>query len=293
LGRDGAGEVVAIGEEVEKFKVGDEVAGVFGSNGAYAEYVLCTESELCIKPPDLPMEVAAAIPLTSETVYQMFQFDEDCKKSFEENKRDDLPNKRILIAGASGGTGSLAVLLAKHFFGARVYAICGTDNVDYVKNLGADHVIDYKKEKLQDAIPDIEKKNYSAGEEGPFIDLTLDCVGGMEHDAFEVMGPNGTFVTIAPPSVVEEKGLTLGSMIMMIGGVSLNKLKNLTGLGPKYYPYLMHSDGNQLQQICSWLVQQKLVDKIEISSKYPLKDVAKAHKESETEKTRGKILIEI
>jgi alcohol dehydrogenase len=291
LGRDASGVVVAAGDEVKDFKIGDEVLGVFTSNGGYAQYVQCPENDLALKPKDLPWDIAGAIGLVTLTIYQMFAHDKDFNKALEKNQTGLLPNKCVLIVGASGGTGSFAVLLAKHYFGSRVYAVCGTDNVDYVKDLGADHVIDYKKQKFKDEIPELEKLHGNT--ESPFIDITLDCAGGAEEDAFEIMDPTGTFVTIAPPKKVEENGLTLGSVLMLFGGVTLNKLKNLTGLGPKYYAFLMHSDGKQLAQMSNWLVEKKLYDKIEISKKFALSDLDAAHRESEKGRSRGKILIDI
>jgi len=287
LGRDGSGVVVQVGENVKNFKEGDEVLGVFSGNGGYAQYVSTPSEDLCIKPKNLPWEVAAAMPLVSETTCQMFLTSKIFAEAFEKKRTGLLPEKRVLIVGASGGTGSLAVLLAKHYFGSYVYAVCGTTNIDYVKSLGADQVIDYKKENFADAIPTLESEQ--GRPDGPYIDLVLDCAGGADSDAFTLMDRTGTFATIAPA----KSEVSFMSVASMVGGFLSSKFKQYTGYGPTYNFVMVKSVGKQLDTLSNWLLDKDLADKINIDKMFQLSDTQVAHKTSEKGKTRGKILLQI
>ncbi|HZR04217.1 MAG TPA: NAD(P)-dependent alcohol dehydrogenase [Candidatus Udaeobacter sp.] len=131
LGRDVAGQVEAVGKNVTQFKPGDEVFGT--CRGALAEYACASERALVMKPPSVPFEQAASVPLAGLTALQ----------GLREGKIQ--PGQKVLINGATGGVGTFAVQIAKSF-GAEVTAVCSTRNVDLVRSIGADHVIDYTKE---------------------------------------------------------------------------------------------------------------------------------------------------
>jgi NADPH:quinone reductase-like Zn-dependent oxidoreductase len=132
LGCDIAGRVEAVGKNVERFRVGDEVFGVtgFGGNG-FAEYVCAMEGKLGPKPANLSFEEGAAVPIAAMTALQGLR-----------DKGRIQPGHKVLIEGASGGVGTFAVQIAKAF-GAEVTAVCSTRNVDIARSIGADHVIDY------------------------------------------------------------------------------------------------------------------------------------------------------
>jgi NADPH:quinone reductase-like Zn-dependent oxidoreductase len=132
VGADVAGRVEAVGKGVTEFQPGDEVFGTSGSS--WAEYTLARADRLVLKPANVSFEEAAAVPVAALTALQALR-----------DKGRVQPGQKVLINGASGGVGTFAVQLAKHF-GAEVTGVCSTRNVDLVRSLGADHVVDYTQE---------------------------------------------------------------------------------------------------------------------------------------------------
>ena len=132
LGSDVAGTVEAVGENVRQFRPGDQVFGC--AHGAFAEYVLARESYVALKPANRSFEQAAALPVGALTALQGLRDTGGIK-----------PGQKVLIQGASGAVGMFAVQLAK-FFAAEVTAVCSTRNLEMVRSLGADHLIDYTRE---------------------------------------------------------------------------------------------------------------------------------------------------
>jgi len=170
LGVDFAGTVEAVGNKVTRFKPGDEVFG--GKFGAFAEYVAVREERaITLKPAILSFEQAAAIPIAGITALQALR-----------DKGRLQPGQKVLINGASGGVGTFAVQLAKSF-GAEVTGVCSTRNVDLVRSLGADHVIDYTRDDV------------TRGSER--FDLIIDNVGTHSLLANKrILNPKGIYVMI-------------------------------------------------------------------------------------------------
>src|ERR687885_1834450 len=136
-GLDVAGTVEAVGREVAGLEIGDQVFGT--AKGAFAEYAAARVGSVALKPPELPFEQAAGIAVSGTVALQ----------AVRDHARVQ-PGQHVLVIGASGGVGSFVVQIAKAY-GAEVTGVCSTAKVDFVRALGADHVIDYAREGLADA----------------------------------------------------------------------------------------------------------------------------------------------
>jgi NADPH:quinone reductase-like Zn-dependent oxidoreductase len=173
LGVDYAGTVEAVGKNVTQFRSGDDVFG--GRNGAFAEY-LCAREERAVvpKPANVTFEQAAAVPIAAITALQGLR-----------DKGRLEPGQKVLINGASGGVGTFAVQIAKAL-GADVTGVCSTRNVELVRSLGADHVIDYTRE-------DFTRSNQR-------YDLMLDIAGSRSwSECRRVLNPQATLVVVGAP----------------------------------------------------------------------------------------------
>jgi NADPH:quinone reductase-like Zn-dependent oxidoreductase len=192
LGVDYSGTVVAVGKDVTRFQTGDEVYG--GRNGAFAEYLTAREDRAIVrKPSNVSFEQAASVPIAALTALQSLRDHGQLKAG-----------QKVLINGASGGVGTFAVQIAKSM-GAEVTGVCSTRNVDLVRSLGADHVIDYTQE------------NFTEGAER--YDLILDMVGNHSLLALgDVMQPDGKLVIVGGSS----EGNFLGAMTRPINAFLLS-----------------------------------------------------------------------
>ncbi len=258
LGVDYAGTVEAVGKNVTQFKPGDEVLG--GKSGAFAEYV-CARADraIVLKPANITFEQAASVPIAAITALQGLR-----------DKGKIQPGQKVLINGASGGVGTFAVQIAKSF-GADVTGVCSTRNLDMVRSLGADHVIDYTKEDFT--------KN------GQRYDLILDNVGTQPLSGFRrALQPKGICVMIGGggpndggligPLGRPVKALLLSPFISQKMGMlvaELNK-KDLTILGD--------------------LMQSGKVTPV-IDRTYPLSKIAEAIRYLEQGHARGKVVITV
>ena len=249
LGCEVAGTVEAVGSRgssrtgVSDFVAGDEVYGYLSAHsGGYAEYVAAPASEFVRKPKHINFDTAASVPVAALTAWQGI-FDHGELAS----------GQRILITGASGAVGSMAVQLAKNK-GAYVIGTGSGRNEEFVRKLGADEFIDYKKAKFEDKVSG--------------VDVVFDTVGGdTQQRAFQTLKRGGVLVsTVSPPSAEKSKefGVTVAMVVMMAKGDQLAKINRLFESG-------------------------KL--KVRVATVLPLTEVKKAHQLSSSGHADGKIIL--
>jgi NADPH:quinone reductase-like Zn-dependent oxidoreductase len=258
LGVDFAGTVEAVGKNVTQFKPGDEVFG--GKGGAFAEYV-CPRADraVALKPANITFEQAASVSIAGITALQGLR-----------DKGKVQPGQTVLINGASGGVGTFAVQIAKSF-GADVTGVCSTRNLDMVRSIGADHVIDYTKE-------DFTKS-------GQRYDVILDNVGTQPLlGSTRVLKPKGIYVLIGGggPS---DQGL-IGPLANPIKAMLLK-------------PFVSQQMGMMLAElnhkdlaILGDLMQSGKVTPV-IDRTYPLSQIAEAIRYLEQGHARGKVVINL
>src|SRR5229473_3262209 len=254
LGVDVAGQVEAVGGNITQFKPGDEV---FGScRGAFAEYACTSESALVAKPNNVTFEQAASAPVAAFTALQGLR-----------DKGQIRPGQKVLINGAAGGVGTLAVQIAKSF-GADVTGVCSTRNVDMVRSLGADHVIDYTHEDFTKS-----EQRY---------DLIIDNVGNRSlSECRGILTPKGRYVMVGGPSSgwIDPLPRALGALVMsrfvsqdMVMFIAQLNQRDLTILGD--------------------LMQAGKVKPV-IDRQYKLSEVPKAIGYLEEGHARGKVIVAV
>jgi len=251
LGHDFAGTVEATGDQVDTFQPGDAVYGM--TNGwkgrTYAEFVAVRPAETALKPPALGFEAAAATPLAAQTALQALR---------------DLgrvsAGQGVLINGASGGVGTFAVQIAA-ILGAHVTAVCSGRNAELVRRLGAQTVVDYNRENLEQ-LP------------AP-VDVFFDVFGNRRFpDVRKMITPTGAFISTVPGRPILQWAL----------------LSRLSG-GPRAHLVIVKSRAADLQTIAAWIEAGRLspvVDRI-----LPLDAVRQAHAYIETKRARGKVVLQV
>ncbi len=251
LGTDVAGRVEAVGNNVTQFKPGDEVFGACG--GSFAEYAIVRENRLALKPANTSFEAAAAVPVAAITALQGLR-----------DKGKIQSGQKVLVNGASGGVGTFAVQIAKSY-GTEVIGVCSTRNLDMVRSIGADHVIDYTQEDFT--------KN------GQRYDLIYDAVGNRSvSDYRRALNPGGTCV-IAGFSTLPRlfEHVVLGPLSSKIG----KKKVGLMGIAK-----INQKDLVFLKEL---LEARKVVPVID--RRYPLSETAEAIRYLEEGHARGKVVI--
>ena len=253
LDADFAGTVEAIGKNVKQFKLGDEVFGA--ASGAFGEYVAVRESRaVVLKPANVTFEQGATVPIAAITALQALR-----------DKGKVEAGQKVLINGASGGVGTFAVQIAKSF-GAEVTGVCSTRNLEMVKSIGADHVIDYKKEDYTKS-----DKEY---------DLIIDMVGN--HGLLanrKALSPSGKIVIVGGP-----KGNWIGPLMGLI------KAPLLSMILKQEFINLLASLSQEDLALMGELIDTGKVTPV-IDRRYQLNDVPAAIRYSEEGHARGKIVI--
>lgn len=254
LGFDVSGVVEAVGDKVKSFKKGDEVfylPRIIGWQGSYAEYHLVEEEIVAEKPSKLSHLEAAAIPLVGSTAWDALV--ERCKIKSGET---------ILIHAGAGGVGSFAIQLAKAY-DLKVFTTCGKYNVNFVKNLGADEVIDYRTENFKEVIL---KKTGGIG-----VDVVFDTVGSeIFTQSLNVLKPYGRITSIVRSTANYDLAFT----------------KNID-----IYPVFVQSARYKLDVI-KRLIEEKKIRPV-VDSVMPLKEVVRAHEKLEKGGVKGKIVLQV
>jgi NADPH:quinone reductase-like Zn-dependent oxidoreductase len=252
LGVDVAGQVEAVGRNVTQFKPGDEV---FGScRGAFAEYVCTSESALVMKPDSVTFEQAASVNVAALTALQGLR-----------DKGQIQPGQKVLINGAAGGVGTFAVQIAKSL-GADVTGVCSTRNVEMVRSIGADRVIDYTQE-------DFTKS-------GQRYDLILDCFANNSLSAIRrILNPKGIYIGVGGPS---------WSMIGLLAG--LLKALVLSRFVSQKFVTVMSRRSKEDLTVMREIIEAGKVTPV-IDRRYSLSEVPEAIRYLEEGHARGKVVI--
>ena len=252
-GGDIAGTVEAVGKDIKGFKVGDEVFGDLSSCGwgGFAEYVAVPEHALALKPANISFEEAAATPMASVTSLQALRDVGKIKSG-----------QKVLIYGASGGVGTFAVQIAKSY-GAEVTGVCSTRNIEILRAIGVDHILDYTKEDFTQA------KEY--------YDLILGVNGSNPITTYKrLLKPTGIFVHVGGSESQLYQTLILGPFISMSG---TKKMKS----------FLQRANQEDLKVVRGLLETGKV--RPIIDKQYKLSEIAKAFEYFQEGHAQGKVVI--
>ena len=259
VGVDYAGTVEAVGKNVTQFKPGDEVFG--GKNGAIAEYVcVLADRSVVLKPANMTFEQAAAVPVAAITALQGLR-----------DKGKIQPGQKVLVNGASGGVGTFAVQIAKSF-GTEVTGVCSTHNVDLVRSIGADHVIDYTKEDFTKA-----DQRY---------DLIYDLVGNHSFsERRRILNQNGICVMAGVGGAGWHDGIA-----MRLAG-ELNAYVRSRFVSQKFIAYIAQFNKQDMTLLADLMQSGKITPVIDRT--YKLNETADALRYLEQGHARGKVVIKL
>jgi alcohol dehydrogenase len=270
LGHDVAGVVTKIGSRVKRFKPGDEVYARPADYriGAFAEFIAIDEKDVAIRPKDLTMEEAASIPLVGLTAWQALIERANLKKG-----------QKVFIQAGSGGVGTIAIQLAKHI-GATVATTTSAENFEMVKNLGADVVIDYKKDDFEKILNDYD------------VVLNSQDAKTLEK-SLRVLKPGGKLVSISGPpdaDFAEAAGLSwILKLVMRFLSYGIRKKAKRGGV--TYSFLFMRANGSQLGEITSLIdsgIIRPVIDKV-----FPFESIKEALAYVESGRARGKVVVKM
>jgi NADPH:quinone reductase-like Zn-dependent oxidoreductase len=270
LGNDLAGVVVRVGSRVRRFKPGDEVYARTDKDriGSFAEFISIKEDAVAIKPKKLTMEEAASIPLVGLTAWQALIERANLKKGL-----------RVLIHAGSGGVGTFAIQLAKHV-GAIVATTTSTENLDWVKRLGADIVIDYRKDDFETILHD--------------YDVVFDTLGGeVLEKSIRVLKPGGKLISIAGlPDSDFAKELGLSRILRLVMYFMSYRIREKAKRHHVSYSFLfMRPSGDQLREIGSLIdsgIIRPVVDRV-----FPFESTKEALAYVEKGRAKGKVIVKV
>ncbi len=269
-GHDVAGVVTRVGSRVRQLKVGDEVYSRVPDHriGTLAQFIAVTESDVAPKPASLTMEEAASIPLVGLTAWQALVEIAHLQKG-----------QKVFIQAGSGGVGSFAIQLAKHL-GATVATTTSSANIDLVKRLGADVVIDYRKDDFEKVL-----QNYD-------VVLHSQDAAALEK-SLRVLKPGGTLISISgPPDPAFAKGIGAPWFVRLIVRLlSAGVRKKADRRDLKYSFLFMRADGHQLREITR-LIEAGAIRPV-IDRVFPFESTNEALTYIETGRAKGKVVVKI
>lgn len=270
LGNDMAGVVAKLGKNVTKFKIGDKVYGRPNMDkiGTFAEFIAIRASDLALMPSKLSMNEAASLPLVGLTAWQALVDIAGLKAG-----------QKILIHAGSGGVGTIAIMLAKHL-GAYVATTTGTQNVAWVKELGADLVIDYKTTNFDEVL-----QNY---------DVVLDTQGGETlSKSLKTLKAGGQIISISgPPDPQYGIDIKANFFLKFVFSLISYKIRRQAKrLGVKYAFLFMRPSGEQLKQM-SALVDKGIITPV-IDRVFPFASTIEALEYVKKGRAKGKVVIEM
>lgn len=257
-GIDMAGVVEAVGENVTRFKPGDEVYGdvLEAATGAFAEYVSIPEDgPIALKPKNMTFEQAASVPVAGITALQALR-----------DRAKIKAGDKVLINGASGGVGTFAVMLAKAY-GAEVTGVCSTKNVELVRSIGADHIVDYRKQ-------DVHKLDQK-------FNVIIDIAATLQADDYlRLLAPGGHGVLVGFSAMTHMAGIMMkGKKLLKRYGLHVKMLGNA------------HSNAKDLDILSELMETGKLTPTIDRT--YPLAQTADAIRYFENEHASAKVVITV
>ena len=277
LGRDCAGEVVAIGEQVRKFIAGDLVYATcpWSRDGSHAQYVAIDEDYVAYKPRNLSFNEAASLPWVATTVWTALVTEAGLNYY-------NVHNKKILVHGGSGGVGSFAIQLLKAW-GARVVTTCSTNNVQRMQKLGADTVIDYTKQDFTAL--------------GRDFDLVFDTVGytqNYENRSLKLLKrfSDAKYLSIRSPllRMINRWGVVLGNLItQMLTGVQVITQRLLHGRG--FYYVVAQPNGECLNEVKELVEDGKIIPQLSPAGIYPLQKITEAYEHVRQGHAGGKVIV--
>ena len=270
LGHDVAGVIIKVGSDVSKFKVGDEVYARPADYriGTFAELITMNENDVALKPKNLSMEEAASIPLVGLTAWQALVEKAGLKKG-----------QKVFIQAGSGGVGTFAIQLAKHL-GATVATTTSAVNIDLVKSLGADIVIDYRKDDFEMILKDYD------------VVLNSQDTKTLEK-SLRVLKPGGKIISISgPPDPGFGQQINANWFLkIVLKFLSAGTRKKAKGLGVSFSFLFMRAQGEQLSQITK-LIESGAIKPV-IDKVFPFEQTNEAMAYVETGRAKGKVVIKI
>src|SRR5436305_384759 len=270
LGNDVAGVVVRVGSRVRRFTVGDEVYARPDKDriGAFAEFISMNENDVAIKPKELTMEEAASIPLVGLTAWQALI------------EKGNLKNgQKVFIQAGSGGVGTFAIQLAKHV-GATVATTTSTANIDFVRRLGADLVIDYKKDSFEEVLRD--------------CDVVLNSLDAETlKKSLRVLKPGGNLISISgPPDPEFARQLGSNRILGLVMRLLSFRIRRQAKRHQVNYSFLfMRASGDQLRQIGS-LIETGAIRPV-LDRVFPFESTKEAMAYVEKGRAKGKVVVKI